>query len=296
MNQRTFFIAVAILLIVIAAAIGYTSAQLDPREREAENASATAPAEMNEQLARICASPAAYDRLKQALFAQAIRLRPEMAPQLQTVGASSVARMEDPLLIGRDDRLNVTVCTGRLVLELPPGAERAFGGQRRFVSDIRYTAQPAADGSGLVYRLEGADRVLQQLAALQVPARQIAPPPSSAMPSDEPRASGEPTPSPEPETEPSPQTNANPSFNCAQARTRSERMVCASPALAAKDRAMSNFFYSALEDADASQRRALQRTRNNFLAYRDRCPDEACVSQAYDGRMREIRDIMRGIY
>jgi hypothetical protein len=291
MNQRTFFIAVAILLIVIAAAIGYTSAQLDPEDREPGNATAPAPeAEMNERLARICASPAAYERLKQAVFAQAIRMRPDVTSQLQAVGASSVARMEDPLLIGRDDRLNVTVCTGRMILELPPGSERAFGGQRRLVSDVRYTAQPAADRSGLVYRVEGAEPILRPLAALQLPLRPPAPPPVPVA--EEPQPPADPAPEPQPQ----PQASANPSFSCAKARTRGERMVCASPALAAKDRTMSNFFYSALEDADVGQRQALQRTRNNFLAYRDRCTDEACVSQAYDGRMREIRDIMRGIY
>ena len=33
------------------------------------------------------------------------------------------------------------------------------------------------------------------------------------------------------------------------------------------------------------------RTRDRFLAYRDRCPDEACVAEAYRDRMDEIRDI-----
>ena len=72
-------------------------------------------------------------------------------------------------------------------------------------------------------------------------------------------------------------------------------MVCGSSRLAAKDRAMSSLFYSALNDADERQRRELRRTRDRFLAYRDRCPDEACVAEAYDGRMEEIRDIMRGL-
>ena len=42
------------------------------------------------------------------------------------------------------------------------------------------------------------------------------------------------------------------------------------------------------------QRQLLQQTRDRFLAYRDRCPNNACIGDAYTGRMREIRDIMEG--
>ncbi len=69
-------------------------------------------------------------------------------------------------------------------------------------------------------------------------------------------------------------------------------MVCSDSRLAAKDRAMSSLFYSALADADPTRRRMLRRTRDAFLAYRERCSSESCVAQAYDGRMNEIRDIM----
>ena len=71
-------------------------------------------------------------------------------------------------------------------------------------------------------------------------------------------------------------------------------MVCSSDRLAAKDRAMSSLFYSALADADGRTRTALRRSRDRFLSYRERCGSEACVADAYDGRMAEIRDIMAG--
>ena len=69
-------------------------------------------------------------------------------------------------------------------------------------------------------------------------------------------------------------------------------MVCNNARLAARDRAMSSQFYSALTDASPRARRELRRTRDRFLAYRERCRDEACVADAYEGRMREINDIM----
>jgi uncharacterized protein len=71
-------------------------------------------------------------------------------------------------------------------------------------------------------------------------------------------------------------------------------MVCASDRLASLDRQMSSQFYSALSRGDDRQRAELRRTRDRFLAYRERCSDESCVAQAYLDRMDEIRDISRG--
>jgi uncharacterized protein len=51
-------------------------------------------------------------------------------------------------------------------------------------------------------------------------------------------------------------------------------------------------FYSAMASADGATRAELRRTRDRFLGYRDRCGSDACIAEAYDGRMREIRDIM----
>ena len=70
-------------------------------------------------------------------------------------------------------------------------------------------------------------------------------------------------------------------------------MVCSSEALASLDRTMSSQFYSALSRGDERTRAELRRSRDRFLAYRDRCGDEACVAQAYRDRMDEIADISR---
>src|SRR3546814_19188229 len=76
--------------------------------------------------------------------------------------------MENPVVANRDEALGVTSCTGRFILELPPGAERAFGGERQLVADVRYEVQPAADGRGPVYRMTGAGGIVQQLAAFEL--------------------------------------------------------------------------------------------------------------------------------
>ena len=55
---------------------------------------------------------------------------------------------------------------------------------------------------------------------------------------------------------------------------------------------MSSMFYSAMASANGPRRAELRRTRDRFLRYRDRCSSDACIAEAYEGRMSEIRDIM----
>lgn len=303
---------------------------------------------------KACASQATYDRLKLVVFDEAIRIRNADPVNLDTLASHATVRMEQPVVKTHDEALNVTVCTGRFVLQIPPGAEAAFNGERTLVADIEYAAQAAADGSGLVYQIKGAEPIIYKLAAfdlrhqgqrgdVQVATRAIddaALPPVLTPDQSEPEAEAEPEPRQSPQARPQPQRppkpertperapeprqtprreverrappppspspstreraaversgSANPSFNCRHARTRSERMVCGSGRLAALDRRMSSLYYATLEDADGRQRAALRRSRDRFLAYRERCRDETCVAEAYRDRMDEIEDIGRG--
>jgi uncharacterized protein len=70
--------------------------------------------------------------------------------------------------------------------------------------------------------------------------------------------------------------------------------VCGDPGLAALDRQMAAQFSTALARADPEERALLQRTRSRFLSNRDGCRYDACIADAYRGRMREIGDIMAG--
>jgi len=85
---------------------------------------------------------------------------------------------------------------------------------------------------------------------------------------------------------------ARPSFNCRYARTRSEVAICSNPRLASLDSQMAGQFFRALATARPGQRAILQRSRNRFLRYRESCASEACIAQAYRGRIQEISDIM----
>ena len=271
--------------------------------------------ERRERLRKACASEGTYARLKELIFDQASRLREGDPRDLDPIAAGSVVRMEEPLVKSRDEDLNVTVCTGTFVLELPPGAENAFDGMRRVSAEVEYAAQAAADGSGLVYQMSGAEPIVYRLAtvglsgralpriaqaepvpipAVEPPAAEPRPAPEPEPPAPRPRAAPEPAPAPKAEAPPPGPVAARPSFNCRYARTATEKMVCSSSALAAKDRQMASIYYAAMADADAGTRRHLRRSRDAFLAKRERCSSESCVRAAYDSRIAEIRSIVRG--
>ena len=344
MEQRKLIMVLAGLLVLAVGAFGWSLTRGYEKKKDAVQTAAL-PGKQTKAEQAACGSSATYGRLKEVAFEEAVRLRNADPANLDTLAEHSVVRMENPVVLSRDEDLNVTVCSGRFILELPPGAEAAFGGQRRLTANIEYSAQAAADGSGLVYQIRGAEPIVQKLAAFQLrgapaqaspaagptieyaeaapppppaqaqaappepaaapPARaapeprRVAPPPRPAPVTRTAERPRQPTPSPTParaETGEPVRTasRSNPSFNCRFARSSSERRVCSSDRLAAKDRAMSSLFYSALADADSKTRGELRRTRDRFLAYRERCGSEACVAEAYDGRMDEIRDIMAG--
>jgi len=123
-----------------------------------------------------CASRIAYVRLTKYAFDEAIKIRNADPVNLATLAAYSVVRMEAPFVKSHDETLDVTVCSGRFILEVPPGAERGFGGERRLIADIEYAAQPAADGSGLVYHVRGAEPIIYKLAAFDLHAKAFGPP------------------------------------------------------------------------------------------------------------------------
>jgi hypothetical protein len=276
---------------------------MQKKDPPGQKSAAELKAEQEARIRRACASEATYDRLKELAFDEAARIRGQDPRALDALAEAAVVRMEEPVAKSRDEDLNVTVCTGRFILELPPGAENAFDGQRRLTAEVEYAAQAAADGSGLVYHLSGAEPIIYRLATVGgMPRPQIAqaeplpqPVPQQIPPAPAPKPDGTPQAEAPRKAEPPPRrTAASPSFSCARGRSRSERMVCSSGSLAALDRQMSSLFYSELANGDGRTRRELRRSRDRFLAYRERCPDEACIAQAYRDRMDEIRDIAAG--
>jgi uncharacterized protein YecT (DUF1311 family) len=258
-----------------------------------------------------CASQRTYDRIKEELFRRAVMTRGSSRAPFDRLATYAVVRMDRPLLTDHDAELGTVRCSGRLSLDLPPGVA-VVGGRRTLSADIDYVLQPAADGSGDVVMLEGADAIVVPLAtlattgsspALQAPqiaealpregaesSVQPALPPAAMPPPPAPPVRPQGTPEPAPAARAIP-SGGKPSFNCRYARTRGEIAVCGDSGLAALDRQMAAQFYRALSTADARQRQLLTRTRDAFLRYRDQCPSKQCIAQTYRERMREISDI-----
>ncbi len=309
--MKRFAVLWAVPLACALSACGSTKLKDGADEARAQRERALA-----QRLKVACSSQATYDRLKQVAFDQAIQIRNADPVNLDTLATYSMVRVENPVVKSRDDTLDITVCGGRFILQLPPGAERAFDGKRQLVADIEYAAQAAADGGGLVYQIKGAEPIIYRLATfdlrsesyrpaagpppgapetpLPLPATQTTelpqPPPRSITP---PKAAAAPHPAARagPSEAPPRSGSSSPSFNCRAGHSRSERIVCSSDHLAALDREMSSLFYSALSHGDEQQRADLRRTRSGFLVYRERCGDERCIAAAYLDRMEEIRDI-----
>ncbi len=246
---------------------------------------------------KTCSSQATYDLIKRELFRRAAQLRGSDQAAFDKLSAVAVIRMENPVMESEDNTTGAINCSGSLSLDLPPGVA-AVGGRRNLMSDVDYTVQDAADGSGKVVLLRNADAVIAPLATLarvgeaQQPAApalpgEIAPgAPSDAVPSTGPAAQSPPP--------PASASTARPSFDCASARTKGEIAVCSDSGLAALDVNMTSQYRRAITGASPQEQAILQSTRDRFIAYRDRCPSRQCIADAYVGRMREIRDIMEG--
>lgn len=240
-----------------------------------------------------CASQATYDRIKRELFRRAAALRGSDETAFGNLASYSTVRMEAPALSDENAETGAVTCNGTLTLDLAPGVA-VVGGRRSLSADILYTVQPAADGNGSVLTIANADAIITPLATLARTAAPEEPALNEVAPVTDPLAPE--LAAPADPLAPAPAPGANPSFNCANARSSGERAVCGDAGLAALDRRMAGQFASAMADANAEQRAALQRTRDSFLRYRDQCPDNSCIAETYRGRMREIRDIMLGTW
>lgn len=300
-------------LILLVLLVAYLATSRNPQQDKltpSELAQNNGPTAKPTSPEKACGSQQTYNLIKHELFRRAAQLRGSDQAAFDQLSAYAVVRMENPVMESRDSSTNAVSCSGTLSLDLPPGVA-IVGGHRSLASDVDYTVEPAADGSGNVVMLRNADSIIGPLATL-AKVNQPAPPaqpstqvatPHAATPETNQAAPQQPLPAPQtPRTAPqqpstrgfTAQPAARPSFDCAKARTKGEIAVCSNAGLAALDRNMADQYSRAIAGATPQQRQLLRRTRGRFLAYRDRCPSRSCIGEAYVGRMREIRDIMEG--
>lgn len=312
---RLIAMLLALAALLLVGVFAYRMTQAGPGEDRLDENAVDSGAEATDIAESRCGSQQTYDLIKREIFRRAAQVRGSDSGAFDRLAAYATVRVQAPVLKRQDEQLGTVVCSGSVALDLPPGVA-VVGGRRTLQSEIDYAIQPAADGSGNVATLSGADAIIVPLATLArtgsqsglpqpqpepgpesdsvgQPLGNVPPPAPSPRPAPEP-ARPSPTPqSPEPAPAPAPQTSAaRPSFNCANARTRGEIAVCRNDRLATLDRRMAGEFFGAVRSASPEQRALLQRTRGTFLAYRDRCRTDACIAGAYNDRIREIRDIV----
>ena len=285
-------IALAVLLLLIGAFVFLRGGGTE------DDRLTNAVTEARQDPEKLCSSQATYDLIERDLFRRAGELRGSDQAAFDKFVSYSSLRVEAPILRDRNEDVGSVTCNAAITLDLPPGVV-VVGGRRSLSADVLYTVQPAADGSGNVVTVANADGIITPLATLtrtEQPAEAVTNEVNAVepMPGEVPADPLAPIPAPG-EVTPT-QPSANPSFDCADAQTPGEIAVCNDAGLAALDRRMAAQFRSALADASPQQRARLNQTRDSFLRYRDQCPSNACVAETYQGRMREIRDIMRGTW
>ena len=113
---------------------------------------------------RLCAAQSTIDSIRQRVFARARTASSDDGALLARLEGGTIARMEEPRLIDFDEGLEQARCEGRLILELPRGTEPAFNYSRRLNATLEYIAEPTANGRGRVYRMSGADDLIDRLA------------------------------------------------------------------------------------------------------------------------------------
>jgi uncharacterized protein YecT (DUF1311 family) len=231
--------------------------------------------ERSRRLHAICTAPATYARVQALAFDQAAHRRGDQGDALDRAASGARTEMVDPVS-ATGDPTGVVVCSGRLLLELAAaeGSEAS-----RLSSDVEYAAQAASDGSGLVFDLEGAEPIVAELA--KIGGQSIKP-----VPASRPVDPGAPQ-----DGEHRARHSAGPSFDCSQARPGAEAMICSSQPLSALDRQMASLYYDGTARSGDRKRQLLRRTRDAFLARRDRCREAGCVASVYEDRIAEIRRI-----
>lgn len=255
-------------------------------------------AQADDSLDQACTGRALYDQVKVLLFEQAAVMRGKDQDAFRQIAASASVRLENPAGEGKDEASGIVSCSGSLAIDLPPGVATAAG-RNRVMSDIAYGVMPA-ERAGKVVDLRNADALVTALSSLTL---NLAP--SAPLPSEAPANVAAPVdpadplapvalPPTLPPAQPQPPLTARPSYDCAKARSQSERMVCADPRLAGLDRAMAAEYVRAVRSVAPAQQTLLRQTRDRFLVYRDNCPNSACIAGAYSDRIREIRDIAAG--
>ncbi len=238
--------------------------------------------------AALCADQATLEQIKKIIFDNAVKTASgDNKLALPGLGAQTKISIGLPVLDGFDEQTQRTSCSGQLQLTFPPGAVKALGNNQDLSADIKYTAQPAADQSGIVYSVLGGDDLIQGIASADLsqwttrvePAAGAVAASSSALPMPTQAT---------PPTDPSPLQQT--SFDCSKARSFAETTVCHDPELAALDRKLYPRYQNALaHDTDGSAQTAGRAALHALEA----CETHDCIFNWYSDRLAALDEDSR---
>lgn len=90
---------------------------------------------------------------------------------------------------------------------------------------------------------------------------------------------------------------AAPSFDCTKVTQEAEKLVCASPELAALDEELKGAYEAALAHVESDSMAALKKEQRNWVRYvRNVCDDSACLKDAYASRIAMLKRNERIVY
>lgn len=265
--------------------------------------------------AALCASRAAYDRIKQDLFRQAAQLRGSDEALFARMAGYAVLRVETPVLAAEQREPDAVSCRAEVALDLPPGVA-TNDGRQSLRGGIAFSL-PDGGAPNALALAEGGELVTE-LATLARVSPPNAPPTGGPDPIPEPNdvrpqfvpPLAEPVRprAPPPLAQPLRPRIALPPTVAARAPTAAKASsglscrfgagggaaTCGNADLSRLDRRQTLLYTQSWGSANETKRALLAGTRDGFIARRNACPSDACVSQAYLARMREISDIMVG--
>ncbi|OYX29744.1 MAG: hypothetical protein B7Y99_12635 [Caulobacterales bacterium 32-69-10] len=114
--------------------------------------------------AAVCASEESAATLKKIIFDKARDLASGPSKlAMSRVSELSTLKLERPVVDTIDEATGKTSCSSLIRLTFPVGAIRSLGADSQTSFEGTYTVQPAADGSGMVYALVGANPIIEAI-------------------------------------------------------------------------------------------------------------------------------------
>ncbi|URD60143.1 hypothetical protein M8312_10130 [Sphingomonas sp. KRR8] len=225
-----------------------------------------------------CQLRSSYGFLRDLAFSRAAAASPTHSADLGRLRRATRANGEDVRSVSYDPASGRLECRVTLRLQLPDSARPYFGGQTVLSAPVRYWAEPQQESGGYSIITEGLGPVSAAIlaAASRFPVAPdfgpgVSPPPADTVPSRELERHDRKT-----------------GFDCRNAATPVEDLICGNDALAEADRNLSaRYFAARLAMGSAAKARLLDEQRR-FLARRNKCRDEACLAGLYMARAAEL--------